>query len=147
VTQKVEPTGPWFAALRGGDFSVGLAGNCHGIVNPLIDVQPYLPKSVNNANYGYYEDQTELDIYNRMLRETDPAAQRDLMFHYARRVMDEEAHFAFLLWWYRIVPYRSYVNGWKIGPSHYLNQDLSTIWLSPPNCGKCGESPSALASQ
>ena len=24
---------------------------------------------------------------------------------------------------------RSYVKGWKISPSHYLNQDLSTIWL------------------
>jgi peptide/nickel transport system substrate-binding protein len=27
------------------------------------------------------------------------------------------------------VPYRSYVKGWKISPSHYLNQDLATIWL------------------
>ena len=35
----------------------------------------------------------------------------------------------FLLWRYRIVPYRSYVKGWKIGPSHYVNQDLATIWL------------------
>ena len=29
------------------------------------------------------------------------------------------------LWWYRIVPYRSYVKGWKISPRHYLNQDLA----------------------
>jgi peptide/nickel transport system substrate-binding protein len=27
------------------------------------------------------------------------------------------------------VPYRSYVKGWKISPSHFLNQDLSTVWL------------------
>ena len=32
-------------------------------------------------------------------------------------------------WWYRIVPYRSYVKGWKISPSHFINQDLATIWL------------------
>jgi hypothetical protein len=32
-----------------------------------------------------------------------------------------------MLWWYRIIPYRSYVKGWKISPSHYLNQDLSTV--------------------
>ena len=25
--------------------------------------------------------------------------------------------------------YRSYVKGWKIGPSHYINQDLADIWL------------------
>jgi hypothetical protein len=34
-----------------------------------------------------------------------------------------------MLWWNRIVPARSYVHGWKIGPSHYVNQDLATIWL------------------
>ncbi len=31
-----------------------------------------------------------------------------------------------------VVPDRaapSYVKGWKISPSHYLNQDLATIWL------------------
>ena len=24
------------------------------------------------------------------------------------------------LWWYRIIPHRSEVKGWKISPSHYL---------------------------
>ncbi len=43
--------------------------------------------------------------------------------------MDTQAHAMMLLWWYRIVPYRSYVKGWKISPSHFINQDLSTIWL------------------
>jgi peptide/nickel transport system substrate-binding protein len=27
------------------------------------------------------------------------------------------------------VPHHSYVKGWKISPSHYVNQDLATIWL------------------
>jgi hypothetical protein len=35
------------------------------------------------------------------------------------------------------VPLRSYVHGWKIGPSHYANQDLGTIWLAPPKCDAC----------
>jgi peptide/nickel transport system substrate-binding protein len=141
ATQRVVPTGPWFAAFRGGDFSVGLAGNCQGIVNPLLDVHAYLPRSVNSANYGYYEDPKELEIYEAMLRETDPAKQKALMYAFDKRVMGDEAHVAFLLWWYRIVPLRSYVHGWKIGPSHYLNQDLGTVWLSPPQCGGCKPAP------
>ena len=40
-----------------------------------------------------------------------------------------EAHEIFLLWYYRIGLYRSYVKGWKISPSHYLNQDLARVWL------------------
>jgi len=32
-------------------------------------------------------------------------------------------------WFYRIIPAQSYVKGWKISPSHYLNQDLANVWL------------------
>ena len=44
-------------------------------------------------------------------------------------VLDTQAHMFMMPWWNRIVPYRSYVKGWKISPSHYINQDLATIWL------------------
>jgi len=27
------------------------------------------------------------------------------------------------------VPHHAYVKGWKSSPSHYLNQDLATVWL------------------
>ena len=52
-----------------------------------------------------------------------------LMRDFEKLVLDTEAHEIFLLWRYRIVPYRSYVKGFKISPSHYVNQDLATIWL------------------
>ena len=70
-----------------------------------------------------------LSTLSRMLRETDFARQRDLMRQFEKRVLDTETHEIFLLWRYRIVPYRSYVKGFKISPSHYVNQDLATIWL------------------
>src|SRR5215469_12781326 len=127
VTQRVVPTGPWFEAMRQGNFDVVLAGNCQNVVNPLLDVQRYLPTYA--ANYGQFDDQPELALYDRMLRETDPANQRSLMREFEKHVLDDQAHEIFLLWWYRTVPYRSYVKGWKISPSHYLNQDLATIWL------------------
>jgi peptide/nickel transport system substrate-binding protein len=129
VTQKVLPTGPWFAALRDGNFAVSTEGNCQNVVNPLADVAKYLPHTVSSSNYGNFEDQTEVDIYNKMLRETDKAQQRVLMRQFEKRVLSDEVHSIYLLWWRRIVPYRSYVKGWKIGPSHYVNQDLGTVWL------------------
>ena len=109
--------------------------------NPTIDIQNYLPRSVNKSNFGYYEDAKEVDIYDKLLHETNPRDQKSLMLRFAKHVMDDESHIAFLLWWYRIVPYRSYMNGWKIGPSHYLNQDLATIWLDAPHCGRCATEP------
>jgi len=129
VTQKVLPTGPWFEAERSGNFTVDLQANCHAVVNPLIDVQPYLPTSVSEQNYGNYEDPAEMDLYNKALHETDPQKQHEAMFRFTKYVMDTQAHKVMMAWWYRIVPYRSYVKGWKISPSHYINQDLATVWL------------------
>ena len=116
--------------MRTGGFDVVLQANCHSIVNPLIDVQPYLPPSVSAENYGYYEDQKEIDLYDKALHETDPVKQRALMTDFSKYVMDDQVHELMILWWYRIVPYRSYVMGWKISPSHYVNQDLANIWLN-----------------
>jgi peptide/nickel transport system substrate-binding protein len=129
VTQKVLPSGPWVAAERAGDFTVVLQANCHSVVNPLLDVQPYLSSSVSKQNYGNYEDPKEQELYDKALHETDPAAQKQVMFQFAKHVMDVEAHKIVLPWWHRIVAYRSYVKGWKISTSHYVNQDLSNIWL------------------
>ncbi len=129
VTQRVLPTGPWFEAERTGNFTVDLQANCHSVVNPLIDVQPYLPTSVSEQNYGNYEDPVEMDLYNKALYETDPQKQHEAMVRFTKHVMDTQAHKLMMAWWSRIVPYRSYVKGWKISPSHYINQDLATIWL------------------
>jgi peptide/nickel transport system substrate-binding protein len=104
-----------------------LAGNCQSVVNPLLDVQRYLPDYA--ANYGQFDDQPEMVLYEKMLHENDFTKQRALMREFEKHVLDEQAHEIFLLWWYRMVPYRSYGKGWKISPSHYVNQDLAAIWL------------------
>ena len=98
-------------------------------VNPLLDGTKYLPHTVSSSNYGNYEDDAEIALYDKLLRETDFAKQRALMREFEKYVLDTQAHEIFLLWRYRIVPYRSYVKGFKISPSHYVNQDLATIWL------------------
>jgi peptide/nickel transport system substrate-binding protein len=127
--QRIVPVGPWFEAMRSGNFDVTLEGNCNSIINPVIDIQKYLPRSVFTENYGNYEDPREVDLYQQILHETDPAKQRAAVRAFEKRVFDEEAHEIFMLWQHRIVPYRSYLKGWKISPSFYVNQDLTTVWL------------------
>ena len=129
VTQRVLPSGPWFEAMRNGDFDVVLEAPGHGFVNPLLDIQKVLPASVDAENYGHFEDATEIDLYDKLLREIDPARQRALMRHFEKYVLDEQSHMIWILWWHRIVPYRSYVKGFRISPTHFINQDLAQIWL------------------
>ena len=68
-------------------------------------------------------------LFDRMNRSVDPAEQRRIMRRFEKRVLDEEAHMFVSIWTYRIIPHRSVVRGWKINPSHYLNQSLENIWL------------------
>jgi len=128
VSQKVVPTGPWLDAMRSGDFTVALEANCQNVVNPIADVGRWLPHDVQRENYGFFSDPEMVEIHDRMLRETDVDKARILMRKFETRI-NQQAHQLMVTYWYRIVPMRSYVKGWKISPSHYLNQDLANIWL------------------
>jgi len=87
VTQRVLPTGPWFEAMRNGDFDVVLEAPGHGLVNPLLDVQKFLPESVDAENYAHYSDDTEVALYQQMLHQTDPVKQRVLMRRFEKYLL------------------------------------------------------------
>jgi peptide/nickel transport system substrate-binding protein len=129
VTQRVIPTGPFYEALRAGTFDVTVDFNCQGVVNPPLDTAKYLPQSAYTENYGGYEDAKSIELYEKMLHEPDPAKQRVAIREFEKYTLDTQVHEIVTPWWYRIVPHRSYMKGWKISPSHYLNQDLATVWL------------------
>src|SRR5438445_1492130 len=59
VTQRVVPTGPLLEAQRSGNFAVNSGANCHGVVNPLLDIHFFLPAWVGIANSGQFEYQLE----------------------------------------------------------------------------------------
>lgn len=125
--QKMEATGPFYASLNAGNFDVALEFNCQSVVNPLSDTSKFMP--TDGAQYGKFQDDELVKLHNAMNRTADEAEQRKLMRAYEKRVLDEQAHNLITLWWYRIIPHRSYMKGWNITPSHYLNQDLSVVWL------------------
>ena len=127
VDQKVEATGPFYASLREGKFEVALEFNCQSVVNPLVDVSTFRPDS--SANYGRFKDDELIRLHEAMNKTGDVAEQKKLMRAFEKRALNDLASSAITLWWYRIIPHRSYLKGWTITPSHYLNQDLSQVWL------------------
>jgi peptide/nickel transport system substrate-binding protein len=129
VEQKVLPTGPFFDALRNGNFDVAVEFNCQNMVNPVMDVAKVLPRSVYAENYGGYEDPKIIELYNGMVKETDQAVLRTKMRAFETYALDTQVMTIMTPWWSRIIPHRSYVKGWKISPSHYLNQNLANVWL------------------
>lgn len=41
-----------------------------------------------------------------------------------------DAHRENTLQWHRIIPHSATVRGWTITPSHFLNNQLDTVWLA-----------------
>ena len=128
VTQQVNPTPVFYDTLRKSKkFDVSIDFNCQSVINPIADVTKFLGSAGNN--YGGYDDPVLEKIYDKLLRAETESEQRKLMRDYENRSINEMAHEGITLWWYKINPHRSYVKGWKIAPSHYLNQSLDQVWL------------------
>ena len=120
------PTGPWFEALRAGDFE-GRASAGHSEVNPVLDVQTlYLPGQPGEL----WEARRPalVALYEKVLNETDLAKQRRRWSVREIRAGHSGACDVGAVV-EPLVPYRSYVKGWKIAPPHYINLDLATVWL------------------
>ena len=134
VEQEVLPSGPWYAGLRDPNgFDVAIAPSCQSVVNPIVDAGAWLSQDRAKNNRGYYTDRQLDEWYDAMNRESDPAKQKEIYRKFEKRVLHDEAHFGQILWWHKINPHRSFVKGWKIAPSHYLNQSLDQVWLDLPD--------------
>jgi peptide/nickel transport system substrate-binding protein len=130
--QVILPPKPYLQALRdrASGYQVSIDFSAQAVTNPLLDVSKFISSHRSDINYANYEDRVLDGLFDKMNRTLDVAEQRRLMRQFEKRVLDDQAHMFITLWWYRIVPYRSVVRGWKISPSHYLNQDLATLWLA-----------------
>ena len=129
VTQQVAATGPFYAALRSGAFDVTIDFNCQSVVNPLSDTAKFLPSDLAGDQYGRFKDPKLAELHKAMNSTDNVAEQKKLMREFEKRVLDDEAHNFISLWWYRIIPHRTYLKGWKIGPSHYFPNQLDQVWL------------------
>ena len=130
VKQNVLPTKEFYAAQRKLDFQVQLTATVGLNQNPPAFIYQFTSDNPSAPNYGGYQDRVLDGWYDKMLRTADPAKQRRLMRRFEKRLLDGQAHQFVVLWWYRIVPHRSVVRGWKISPSHHMNQDLGNVWLA-----------------
>jgi peptide/nickel transport system substrate-binding protein len=130
VRHEVQSSGQYFKDLRTGNFELSTDFQCGYVVDPDLDLYKFQSRGRSDANYGGYTDPVLDDLYVRQSRTVDPAQRRRYIRAFERRLLDEQAHYISTLQWHRIVPHRSSVRGWTITPSHYLNNQLDTVWLA-----------------
>jgi peptide/nickel transport system substrate-binding protein len=130
ATHRVLETGQEFAAKRAGDFTVAHDFSCDFVEEPDYTLTKYLSSDKSPINYARYSDPALDELYERQSRETDVEKRKALVWEFERRVLGEMAHQLVVLGQVRAVALWDHVKGWKVTPSHYLNQDLATVWLA-----------------
>ena len=127
--QEVIEPAKWFSEVRGGNYEVGIDFQCGYIVEPDLDLYKFQSKEISQANYGRYTDRVLDELYVKQSRAIDPEERKRYIREFERRLLEEEAHYLMTLQWHRIIPHNARVRGWTITPSHYLSQQLDTVWL------------------
>src|SRR4029450_3690535 len=82
------------------------------------------------VNFSKHKDTVMDDLYTRQSRAQDPEERKKLLGAFEKRLYDGEGHYIHTFQCQRIVPHLSKVRGWTITPSHYINQQLDTVWLA-----------------
>jgi peptide/nickel transport system substrate-binding protein len=133
VEHWVEPTAPFYATLRGKgkEYDVSLDFNCQAVVNPIVDITKFLSNDISGSQNARYQDRKIDALYEQIVHETDTKKLKSMLRQFDKHVLDTEAHQIVTLWWHRTVPYNARLKGWKVSPSHYLNQTLANVWLAP----------------
>jgi peptide/nickel transport system substrate-binding protein len=131
VTHTPQEGGPYFNDLRQGNFDAGVDFACDFMDEPDLYLLKYVSTEKSPINYSRYKDAIVDELYERQSRMLEVKDRLPLLRQMERRAIDDQAYQFPLLWWQRIVPHSSRLKGWKIGPSHYVNQDLRDVWLAP----------------
>ena len=130
VNQEVIEAAAYYQVLRSGEFDVAMDFQCGYIVDPDLDLYKFQSADKNPSNYGRYVDRTLDELYEKQSRATNPEERKQFIRQFEKRLLDDEAHYLMTLQWHRIIPHSAKVKGWMITPSHYLNQQLDTVWLT-----------------
>ena len=128
VKQEVIEASAYHPMLKRGDFETAMDFQCGFIVEPDLDLPRFV--STSDANYGKHKDTVIDDLFHQQARTSDPEERKKLIRQFEKRLLDDEAHVLYTLQWHRIIPHSSKLKGWTITPSHYLNNQLDTVWLS-----------------
>ena len=130
VNHVQQEEGAYFNDFRQGNYDAGIDFACDFMDDPDLQLFKFVSSNKSPVNYARYNDTVLDDLYDKQSRATDPKERLKLIRQFEKRVIDEKAYqFPPTLWWQRIVPHWTKVKGWKITPSHYVNQDLRDVWL------------------
>jgi peptide/nickel transport system substrate-binding protein len=114
--------------VAAGDFDAAIEFQADFMDDPTAQFTKFLTKAASPSGYSDHTD-TKLDEMYEKQRRTIDVAERTRIVREMERYALTQAYTVPLLWWQRIIVNHKKIKGWYMTPSHYLWQDLSTVWL------------------
>jgi peptide/nickel transport system substrate-binding protein len=114
--------------VAAGDFDVAIEFQADFMDDPTAQFSKFLTKKASPSGYSGHTDTKIDDMYEKQRRTID-VAERTKIVRELERYSLVQAYNVPLLWWQRIIVNNKKIHGWYMTPSHYLWQDLSTVWL------------------
>ncbi len=109
-------------------YDASLDFNCDYTDEPNLQLLKYLSADISSINYAGYIDRKLDELYAKQSAEFDKKKRYALLREFEKYEF-EQAYIVPTIWWHRIIVHDKKLKGWKITPSHYLNQDLTNVWL------------------
>ena len=114
--------------VAAGDFDVAIEFQADFMDDPTAQFSKFLTKKASPSGYSGHTDTKIDDMYEKQRRTID-VAERTKIVREMERYSLVQAYNVPLLWWQRIIVNNKKIHGWYMTPSHYLWQDLTTVWL------------------
>jgi len=128
ASQDKLATKDWEAALQKHDFTVAIDFAGDYFDDPTLQLAKYVSTDLSPSNYAGSTDRFLDGLYVGQAVTADPRRRAKMVREFERHALTE-AYAVPFLWWNRIVATSASVKGWHLTPSHYLEQDLTEVWL------------------
>jgi peptide/nickel transport system substrate-binding protein len=128
VTQEKLNTKDWEGALDKHGFDVAIDFGGDYFDDPTLQLAKYVSTDLSPSNHANSTDRFLDSLYVGQAVTTDPRKRAKIVREFERHAMTE-AYTVPFLWWNRIVAASPRMKGWNLTPSHYLEQDLTEVWL------------------
>jgi len=114
--------------VAAGDFDVAMEFQADFMDDPTAQFSKFLTKKLSPSGYSGHTDIKIDEMYEKQKTLLDVAERTKLVRELDTYAMTQ-AYTVPLLWWQRIIVNHKKIKGWYMTPSHYLWQDLTTVWL------------------
>ncbi len=128
VSQQKLATKEWEGALQHHDFAAAIDFGGDYFDDPTLQLAKYVSTDLSPSNFAGSTDRFLDGLYVGQAVTTDPRQRTKIVREFERHALTEAYSVPFL-WWNRIVAASAAMKGWHLTPSHYLEQDLTEVWL------------------